>query len=191
MATVTLSKETAVKLFKEIGFENAASWDKERLLKRLKNISNNIDADTKIADEELDKLLDALLEADKIKIAEDEEEKPAKTKKKPAPKKKTLSKKIEELPEKKAEKEKKKNTTTSTNKPGVIATIIHSLKQGPVTRNAIAKKLAEKFPERDAAAMKRTVSRQVPHLLNKERSLNVVKTDEGYKIEGYAAKKGE
>ena len=63
---------------------------------------------------------------------------------------------------------------------GVVQSIIDALKSAskkkPITRDAILKILVKKFPDREASAMKKTISSQVPGALKTEKGI-VVSTD--------------
>src|SRR5690242_9905472 len=57
--------------------------------------------------------------------------------------------------------------------PGVIGSILEFLmaatKDAPLTKDALLDKLAKRFPDRDADAMRKTINCQVPGRLSKEK----------------------
>jgi len=122
------------------------------------------------------------------KKAEEEPAKKGKAKKEPEPepkeeeakkdKKKVVKK--EDRPEAKAgEKAREKKNKG----PGVIATIISLLENGPITKEDMLKKLVAAFPDREEKAMKSTLNIQVPGRLTKDKELDVVEVkDKGWKI---------
>lgn len=69
-------------------------------------------------------------------------------------------------------------------KPGVIAVILETLRSAtekkPASREAILAILIDRFPERAPAAMKSTVSSQVPSGLKAEKGLICSKNEKGY-----------
>jgi hypothetical protein len=78
---------------------------------------------------------------------------------------------------------KKVNDGSSLKGPGVIKTIVAAIKEnGPITKEGILAILVEKFPDRDAEAMKKTINVQVPNRISKEHDLVIEKTDKGYKV---------
>jgi len=71
--TLKVSKSTVVKLFEALDFKTARSWSKERLLKKIKNLSELVDELSVAKVEKLKKfkkLLDALLKADKVILSD-------------------------------------------------------------------------------------------------------------------------
>ena len=67
--------------------------------------------------------------------------------------------------------------------PGVIKTIVSTIKDhGPITKEQILEKLVKAFPERDAEAMKKTINVQVPNRINKEQDFQIENTDKGWKV---------
>ena len=102
-------------------------------------------------------------------------EKPAKTEK-PAKEK-------AEKAEKKEKKEKPAKKEKEVKGPGVIKTIVSTIKDhGPITKEQILEKLVKAFPERDAEAMKKTINVQVPNRINKEQDFQIENTDKGWKV---------
>lgn len=81
-------------------------------------------------------------------------------------------------------------------KPGVIASIVEFLNAAsedkPISKKRLTKKLAERFEDRSAESMAKTVNVQVPNRLMKDKGMNIIKTDKGYYVgEGKPAKKAE
>ena len=110
------------------------------------------------------------------------EEAPAKKGKDKAGKEKTS--KTEKPAKEKAEKKEKPATKEKeVNGPGVIKTIVSTIKDhGPITKEQILEKLVKAFPERDAEAMKKTINVQVPNRINKEQDFQIENTDKGWKV---------
>ena len=97
-----ISKINAIALFTALGFQTASKWDEARLLKKLTELPEQVDGETKLEDENVQKLLDGVIKAKgKVELVdepaenspskkeEDEEAAPAKksdkASKKPAP----------------------------------------------------------------------------------------------------------
>jgi len=91
--------------------------------------------------------------------------------------------------DKPAKAEKAKKDGSNLKGPGVIKTIATTIKeQGPITKEAILAVLVEKFPDRDAEAMKKTINVQVPNRINKEQDFTIENSDKGWKVAGKAKK---
>ncbi len=89
----------------------------------------------------------------------------------------------------KADKVKKVKDGSALNGPGIIKTIATTIKeQGPITKEGILAVLVEKFPDRDADAMKKTINVQVPNRINKEQDFTIENSDKGWKVAGKAKK---
>ena len=80
---------------------------------------------------------------------------------------------------------------TGTRKPGVIAEIITILGEGQHTKKEIADKLAERFPDRDADKMLKTVNCQVPNRLRREKELVIMQRSGKYWIDADAEEAAE
>jgi len=115
---------------------------------------------------------------------EEEEDKPKKSKKSAKKADADDEDADDSVPLKKKDKEKKKKTVGG---PGVIASIVEFLKQGtakkPMSKDKMCEMLAERFPDRSAESMMRTINVQVPNRLKADKGLTVIKTDKGYYIE--------
>ena len=110
------------------------------------------------------------------------EEAPAKKGKDKAGKEKT-SKTEKSAKEKAEKKEKPAKKEKEVKGPGVIKTIVSTIKEhGPITKEQILEKLVKAFPERDAEAMKKTINVQVPNRINKEQDFQIENTDKGWKV---------
>lgn len=110
------------------------------------------------------------------------EEAPAKKGKDKAGKEKT-SKTEKPAKEKAEKKEKPAKKEKEVKGPGVIKTIVSTIKDhGPITKEQILEKLVKAFPERDAEAMKKTINVQVPNRINKEQDFQIENTDKGWKV---------
>ena len=109
-------------------------------------------------------------------------EEPVAKKKEKAGKEKTS--KTEKSGKEKAEKkEKSAKEKKEVKGPGVIKTIVSTIKDhGPITKEQILEKLVKSFPERDAEAMKKTINVQVPNRINKEQNFQIENTDKGWKV---------
>lgn len=87
--------------------------------------------------------------------------------------------------EKKADSKKGKKEDVKTKKtdkkPGVVATIVELLENGPITKEKAVEKLAKKFPERDPDKMATTFSIQL-NRIPKERGVSIEKSEKGYVI---------
>jgi len=85
--------------------------------------------------------------------------------------------------------EKAKKDGSNLKGPGVIKTIATTIKeQGPITKEGILAVLVEKFPDRDAVAMKKTINVQVPNRINKEQDFTIENSDKGWKVASKAKK---
>ena len=101
------------------------------------------------------------------------------TKEVASPKPKAKAKKTKSSKSSKSSKTKE----TKAKKPGVIATIVSTIQDhGPVTKEKILQVLTKKFPEREPESMAKTINAQVPNRINKEKGLNIIKTEKGYKV---------
>ena len=110
------------------------------------------------------------------------EEAPAKKSKDKAGKEKT-SKTEKSAKEKAENKEKSAKEKKEVKGPGVIKTIVSTIKDhGPITKEQILEKLVKAFPERDAESMKKTINVQVPNRINKEQDFQIENTDKGWKV---------
>ncbi len=81
------------------------------------------------------------------------------------------------------------------NGPGVIASIEEFLKETsadkPITKKGILKKLCKRFPDRDADSMSKTIAVQVPNRMNKDKSMGILKHEDGGYFIGKGAKKSK
>lgn len=195
-----LTQETAQKLFKAMGFSTAGRWGVKNLTSKLNSLSENVDLDEAreaVAEKAealkapqlpaiLDMIIAALDDEEEIEIGESD----PKTKK---------SKKDKKKKDKKSKKDKKKDKKSKKSKgkgkpavqraggAGVIGSIIEFLGKAsedkPITKNGIVKKLAKRFKDRSAEAMKKTVNVQVPTRLRSDKGLEVQKNEDGYWLE--------
>ncbi len=81
-------------------------------------------------------------------------------------------------------------------KPGIIASIVEFLEaateESPISKKGMVKKLAKRFPDRNADSMAKTVNVQVPNRIKKDKGLNVCKNDKNqYWISGKLKKNKE
>lgn len=125
--------------------------------------------------------------ADEDDEEEDEDAKPAKKKAAAAD---DDDEEEEEAPKKKGKAPPK--SAGGEGKPGVIATIVNTLKAAtedkPVTKKKILKVLVAAFPDRDESSMQKTVNVQVPNRVKADKKLNVVSVElEGGKVGYYIA----
>lgn len=174
-------------LFVACGFETAVDWTVTRASTRVEKIRSSRKKEdfTEPKDPEQLKLLEALCEAVKeekdIKIEDDtktdEELTKESDKKKAGSKKEKAEKPAKEKKEKAPKKEKEPK------KPGVIDTILASLKaaskDSPLTKKDIVKKLVKAFPARAEDSMAKTVNVQVPTRLGTDREVKVKTVDLG------------
>ena len=184
-------------------------WPATRMLTKVRGIHDLIDEDTDLGDlqDDLEALIEAVDNEEEIEIVEGDDGASKKTAKKsskktakkstkkasPAKKsskKKTTTKVSKKAPVKKASKKVSKKKPTKKKPapkgPGVIATIVECLKKAkkssPVSKDDILEVLVERFPDRTADAMLKTINTQVPGRLKSEKGLKIVKVDGGYYI---------
>lgn len=82
--------------------------------------------------------------------------------------------------EKKVGKKKKKAPKDKgPKKPGVITTIFECVQKGPVSRKQILAKLKQRFPDREADGMEKTIRAQLPNRLAKAKGIEIIKNDKG------------
>ena len=73
---------------------------------------------------------------------------------------------------------KKKVGPKKSQKVGICSTILLIVQEkGPITKKDILKKMVSKFPDRDEKAMGKTMSAQVPQLLNSRHNAKIVGND--------------
>lgn len=178
-----VKRSEAETLTEELGMSGAKKWSDDKLVSRLKKLSELVDDDTELSKGSknlYDAIQTSLEEEQDITIAAEKAAKPTKPAKEEKPAK--GAKKKDEKPAKgKATKEKKEKAPK---KPGVIATMIECLRAAnskkPTTKDAILKILVKKFPDREERAMKSTLNSQIPSGLKAEKNLIVKSNDKGY-----------
>ncbi len=133
---------------------------------------------------------------------EEEEEEAPKAKAKSKKKVKVKEEEDEDEDEEEEEKPKKKGGNIGNfkkaggpNGPGVIASIEEFLKETsadkPITKKGILKKLCKRFPDRDADSMSKTIAVQVPNRMNKDKSMGILKHEDGGYYLGKGSKKAK
>jgi hypothetical protein len=162
---------------KAIGFKMAHKWEDDRLAGKLNCIGEIVDDAAELPDAEeatlivVQEAVENGMEVQVVAAEESVEEEPVEV--------------VEddgevEQPEVPAEKPKKDKPK----KVGVIASVLEFLsaasEESPISKDAIAEKLAERFPDRSIDSMKKTVAVQVPGRIKKEKGLDVQKNNDGY-----------
>ncbi len=160
-------------------------------------------AKKKVKEEEKAEDEDEEEEEDSDDEDEDEEEEEEAPKAKAKSKKKTKVEEDEDEDEEEEEAPKKKKggnignfkKAGGPNGPGVIASIEEFLKETsadkPITKKGILKKLCKRFPDRDADSMSKTIAVQVPNRMNKDKSMGIVKHEDGGYYLGKSSKKAK
>ena len=122
MATVTLTRAKALKIFEAIGYKQAGKWDDKRLLAKLRKLQDEVDLD-EVTKPKLKAALKKIIDADKILLGDDgktnSDDKSTSSKKKTSKKKKATKKKIAEEddePKKSKKKTSKKQKTAKKKK---------------------------------------------------------------------------
>lgn len=187
-----VQKSNLIALLAALGLNSAHKWPEPRLLGNIKRLPDLLKESPNVDPGEHGKLLKELLAAteagDKIIITDDGPSKsdkeaaaPAKKKDKktavPAKSEDSASDKPAKKKDKPATKPAKATKGDAASKPGVIQTIIDTLKKAnkkaPISRADILKVLVKKFPEREESSMKNTVALQVPKCLLDRKGIEV------------------
>lgn len=161
---IRVKREPVVKLFELLGYKTAPKWDNKKLQGKIKNLPELTDG-VKIKNTKAKHFLAKLLAAKKVVVGEKEKEPKA--------------------PKEKAQKSDSKKKTQKPKAakrtgPGVIASIQEYItNHGPISKPQILAKLKQRFPDRDAEAMTKTVNVQLPGRMSKEKKIKIVKDDKG------------
>jgi hypothetical protein len=193
-----ISKTNAVKLFVSLGYKSAMNWDDEKIQKRINTLQNVAENKSLSVDKELEGLLERVLNSGDIEVIDDSqitedvpdeatsdenevEDEVAEKEVDVDGEKTTIEEKVarEFVEDSKAVAPKKERKKREPKKVGVIAFIVDVLKKGPTDKISIWNGLVEAFPERDSAAMKRTVQSAVPSGLRTIKKIDVKKTNDG------------
>lgn len=178
---VTKYTKAADDMNKVMGLEPAidTALEQDALIASIKKNATEVQEKDKLADSTW-KVLAELKVGPRSTPAPAEEAAPAKPAKaaKPAKEAKTPKAKAE----KPAKAAKAPKAPKEPKGPGVIASIVEFLGKGPITKEAIVKLLAKRFPNRDAEGMAKTVNVQLPNRIAREQGIKVVVTDEGYAL---------
>lgn len=167
----------AVKLFVSLGYKSAMNWDDEKIEKRLNSLQSVAEEKALSVEKDMQQLVEKVIEnAGSIELVEDApEDAPEDTAGKDCIEEKVAK---EFVKDSKAAAPKKERKKREPKKVGVIATIIEMLEKQPTDKISIWNALVEAFPERDSAAMKRTVQSAVPSGLRTIKKIDVKKTND-------------
>jgi len=200
---MTLTREQAVKLLVEMGYKTAGKWNTERIQKKVDSFAELAkEEEIVIEDEKMQirfKRIVKALKNGKTVMIDDAAEVTDETSAKPTKKKKTKKskKKIEsdvdedadedadvdegtdeeEAPTKKKKKAAKKSEKKEKS-TGVIASILEFITDnGPINKAGILELLVDRFPDREEAAMAKTVQAQLPTRLMKDKNVKIIKDE--------------
>lgn len=207
MATLTVKKSQAVKLFDAMGLKTAKKWDLEKLTEKINDIQEV--PDKPLEDEEMDALLDELMEAEEAVVVDDDEDETTDDDEEPDEDAEDKEEEDEdedkedededgdedededgdedeEEPKKKSKKTVKKSgkNDKKDKKPkkergeSIDNVTVALLKQEPMSLEKLHKALTKKFPDHDSDVLLRTTRRRLTgHLQSK--GFKVHKDDKG------------
>ena len=169
--SASFKKSQVVALFVALDYVAASKWSLEKLTEKVKTLPSMVDDDTEVEGDGLADVLAAIIKADgEIKIEDDADTKSAtkSTKKggKKGGKKETVKDDDAEDANTKSAKGagKKDASAKKTSKKGsgvcqvIMDEFLKGSKESPVTKEHVLKILVKKFPDREEAGMKSTVS---------------------------------
>lgn len=182
----TVTRNRAIKIFEALGFKTVGKWDVARLQKKLIKLGTLIEGaklDRK-TQKRVNEILRAQSKGRKVVVidpddaaADKQRENAVKSAGKRAA---TKSKEKKETSKRKSDKAAgKKPKRKEPKKPGVIATILEIIQNGPVSKKQILAKLKSRFPDRPVDGMEKTINAQLPNRMAKEKGIKIKVDDKG------------